>query len=228
MAGEQLLLTSADHLADTGDLAYAVTELIGGMESAGGDRAAVVSLIAAHDVLGGAAVTYNPGSRTDREPGSGFGSDVEFLEAIHDVTDQVLDRAGDAGRLADELTEAAAELDTELGEARAELAAALAMPTHVPCEGCHGRKWEAITAAETYIADVQRRIRVVEDATEILGELRPKLDTALGLLRQAPRDLGEAYELVYAYVAAGGKMPTAGRWVEGEGRLCAGATTTGP
>jgi len=54
-------------------------------------------------------------------------------------------------------------------------------------------------------------------------------EAALGLLDPAaagprtaaavPRDLGEAYELVYAFIRNGGKLPMMARWIEGDSAL---------
>jgi hypothetical protein len=41
----------------------------------------------------------------------------------------------------------------------------------------------------------------------------------LSRLRQVPQDLGEVYEVVYAFIRRGGKLPVMARWIEGEG-LC--------
>jgi hypothetical protein len=104
-----------------------------------------------------------------------------------------------------------------------DLAAAYAMPTTTDCDGRHGRKAAAITAAEAAIAaaeerirDAERRIGICEDTTEILDSLTRRLQAALQALRQVPHDLGEVYELVYAFIRRGGKMPRPGRWITGE------------
>jgi multidrug efflux pump subunit AcrA (membrane-fusion protein) len=111
----------------------------------------------------------------------------------------------------------------DLQAARQALAAAYAMPTKTDCDGCHGRKAAAITAAEAAIAaaeerirDAERRIGICEDTTEILDSLTRRLQAALQALRQVPHDLGEVYELVYAFIRRGGKMPRPGRWITGE------------
>jgi Tfp pilus assembly protein PilX len=97
------------------------------------------------------------------------------------------------------------------------------MPTKKDCDGRHGRKAAAITAAEAAIAaaeerirDAERRIGICEDTTEILDSLTRRLQAALQALRQVPHDLGEVYELVYAFIRRGGKMPRPGRWITGE------------
>ena len=79
------------------------------------------------------------------------------------------------------------------------------MPTKKDCDGCHGRKAAAITAAEAAIAgaeerirDATRRIGICEDTAEILDPLARRLHAALQALRQVPHDLGEVYELIYA------------------------------
>jgi hypothetical protein len=107
--------------------------------------------------------------------------------------------------------------------ARQDLAAAYAMPAKTDCDGCHGRKAAAINAAEAAIAaaeertrDAERRISICEDTTEILDSLTRRLQAALQALRQVPHDLGEVYELIYAFIRRGGKMPRPGRWITGE------------
>ena len=59
------------------------------------------------------------------------------------------------------------------------------MPTTIDCDGCHGRKAAAITAAEAAIAaaeerirDAERRIGICEDTTEILDSLTRRLQAA--------------------------------------------------
>ena len=110
----------------------------------------------------------------------------------------------------------------DLETARQDLAAAYAMPTKKDCDGCHGRKAAAITAAEAAIAgaeerirDATRRIGICEDTAEILDPLTRRLHAALQALRQVPHDLGEVYELIYQFIRRGGKMPRLGRWIEG-------------
>jgi len=106
----------------------------------------------------------------------------------------------------------------DLEEARAALAAAYAMPTREPCDGCHSARAAAIAAAEAAIADAeariadaQRRIAICEAAADILGPLAERL----ARLRTVPQDLGEVYQLIYEFVRAGGKLPWYARWIEG-------------
>ena len=96
-------------------------------------------------------------------------------------------------------------------------------PPTTDCDGCHGRKAAAISAAEAAITgaegrirDAERRIGICEDTTEILDPLTRRLQAALQALRQVPHDLGEVYELIYAFIRRGGKMPHPGRWITGE------------
>jgi len=51
---------------------------------------------------------------------------------------------------------------------------------------------------------------------EILGPLAQRLRQALGRLRQVPENLGEVYELVYAFIRKGGRLPVYARWIEGD------------
>ena len=228
---EEQLHARAEMLDETGELAAAVTAILAGASGAGVDPRANSSLraaLAALDPAGGAP-GYQAGSRTDRHPGSGYGSDSEFLEAVSDAEEQI----GDWLREAEQLTEQViAALDNahadreraqhDLETARQDLAAAYAMPTTKDCDGCHGRKAAAITAAEAAIADAEERIRdatrrigICEDTAEILDPLARRLHAALHALRQVPHDLGEVYELIYQFIRRGGKMPRLGRWIEG-------------
>ena len=110
----------------------------------------------------------------------------------------------------------------DLEAARAALAAAYAMGTKEPCNGCHGARAAAIAAAEAAIADAEarikdaeRRIAICEAAADILDPLAERLARALAQLRTVPQDLGEVYELIYEFVRWGGKLPRYGRWIEG-------------
>ena len=227
---EEQLHARAEMLDETGELAAAVTAILAGASGAGVDPRANSSLraaLAALDPAGGAP-GYQADSRTDRHPG-GYGSDGEFLEAVSDAEEQI----GDWLREAEQLTEQViAALDNahvgreraqhDLETARQDLAAAYAMPTTKDCDGCHGRKAAAITAAEAAIAgaeerirDATRRIGLCEDTAEILDPLTRRLHAALQALRQVPHDLGEVYELIYQFIRRGGKMPHLGRWIEG-------------
>ena len=228
---EEQLHARAEMLDETGELAAAVTAILAGASGAGVDPRAIVSLRAAIAALdpAGAPPGYQAGSRTDRHPGSGYGSDGEFLEAVSDAEDQICDWLRDAEQLAEQviaaLDKAHADLERaqrDLETARQALAAAYAMPIKKDCDGCHGRKAAAITAAEAAIADAEERIRdatrrigICEDTAEILDPLTRRLHAALQALRQVPHDLGEVYELIYAFIRRGGKMPRLGRWIEG-------------
>ena len=230
---EEQLHARAEMLEETSELAAAVTAILAGASGAGVDPRAIVSLRAAITALdpgGGAPPGYQAGSRTDRHPGSGYGSDAEFLEAVSDAEDQTLDAVRDVEQLQEQVI---AALDSahagrdraqrDLQAARQDLAAAYAMPTTKDCDGCHGRKAAAISAAEAAIADAEgqvrdaeRRIGICEDTSEILDPLTGRLHAALQALRQVPHDLGEVYELIYAFIRRGGKMPRLGRWITGE------------
>ena len=228
---EEQLHARAEVLEETGELAAAVTAILAGASGAGLDPRAIVSLRTAITALdpAGAPPGYQAGSRTDRHPGGGYGSDGEFLEAVSDAEDQICDWLHDVEQLAEQVIAALdkAHADREraqkdLEAARQALAAAYAMPTKKDCDGCHGRKAAAIAAAEAAITgaeerirDATRRIGICEDTAEILDPLARRLQAALRTLRQVPHDLGEVYELIYQFIRRGGKMPRPGRWIEG-------------
>ena len=110
----------------------------------------------------------------------------------------------------------------DLVAARSALAAAYAMTTRQPCDGCHAARAAAIAAAEAAvagaearIADAERRISICEAAADLLDPLVVGLARALAQLRTVPQDLGEVYELIYTFVRSGGRLPRYGRWIEG-------------
>jgi hypothetical protein len=231
MSGEEeRLYARAEMLDETGELAQAVTELLDGAQGAGVDPRAVISLTAALQTLDpGASISYTAGSKEDRQDGTGYGSDGEFLEALSDAEDQVRERLREVKALREQVSVALDRAEQDLGQARrdlevarAALAAAYAMPTREPCDGCHSARAAAIAAAEAAVAeaearigDAQRRIAMCEAAADILGPLAERLTRALTRLRTVPQDLGEVYELIYQFVRAGGKLPRYARWIEG-------------
>ena len=228
---EEQLHARAEVLEETGELAVAVTAILSGASGAGLDPRAIVSLRAAIRELdpAGAPPSYQAGSRTDRHPGDGYGSDSEFLEAVSDAENQVCGWLHDVEQLQEQVIAAVGKAHADLERAqqdletaRQALAAAYGMPTKKDCDGCHGRKAAAIAAAEAAIASAGERIRdatgrigTCEGAAEILDPLARRLQAALRALRQVPHDLGEVYELIYQFIRRGGKMPRPGRWIEG-------------
>jgi hypothetical protein len=227
---EERLYARAEMLEETGELAQAVTGILTGAQGAGVDPRAVISLTAALQTLDpGAAVSYSAGSQKDRRGGTGYGSDGEFLEALSDAEDQVRGRLREVKQLQDQVLAAVDRAQQDLGHARrdlaaarADLAAAYAMGTREPCGGCHGARAAAIAAAEAAIAeaeariaDAERRIGICEATADLLDPLTGRLARALAQLRTVPQDLGEVYELIYAFICSGGKLPRYGRWIEG-------------
>jgi hypothetical protein len=201
---EEGLLARAEVLEDTGDLVQAITGVLAGARAAGVDRAAITSLAAAARALDpGADTGYDAGSQHDRQPGGGYRSDAEFLEAAADAESDVAERLRDVGNLQERV---AAAMD----DAQAALNAAYAMAVKEPCTGCHGNK-------EAAIQEALHRITLCETAAGILDPLAARLRAALGYLQRVPGDLGEAYELVYEFIRKGGKLPVYARWIEGEG-----------
>ena len=191
---ERQLLARARGLADLGELAEGVTAILGGARRAGLDPDALGGLIGAAAALGAPGITvYAAG----KGPGTRHADEREFLGALADAEDDIAERLKAAGRLHDQAVTA---LDA--------LEAARAMRAGEPCDGCHGRKAAAIAEAEA-------RVRLCEDAIEILVPLEARLRHALARIRAVPGDLGETYESVYSLIRRGGVMPYEGRWIEG-------------
>jgi hypothetical protein len=230
---EETLYSRAEMLDETSDLAAEATEVLDGASGAGVDPAAVTSLRAAVQALDPAegAPAYDA-----NRPGIGYRSDVEFLGAVTDAEDQVRERLRDAGTLRGDAGEAMDKAQDDLGRSRRDLqnaqmalAAACALPTKDPCEGCHSAKAAAIMQAEQEVADAEqaiadasRRISTLGGALEILDALILRLTAAAQALRQVPADLGETYELIANLIRDGGQMTHDGRFVTGEGDMPVG------
>jgi ABC-type transporter Mla subunit MlaD len=152
--------------------------------------------------------------------GSGWTAMVESPN----VTQQVKDLQEQAALALDRAQQDLGQGRRDLETARAALAAACAMGTRQPCDGCHGAKAAAIAVAEpavaeaeARIADAERRTGTCEAAADVLDSVAERLARALTHLRTVPQDLGEVYELIYEFVRSGGKLPRYARWIEGAG-----------
>lgn len=219
MSYAEQLLARATLLDDTSGLGLMVAVILDGAAGAGLDPRVVPGLKIAIKALddGAGIVGYDAGRQTDRRAASGYGSDTEFLEAIHDAAAAVRDHHAAAANLETEIRETIEDAQVSLANARKALAVAYAMPTANPCNGCHGHKQAAVDAAQKAINDAGNRIRICSTASDVLETLFEQVQVAHRALRQVPHDLGEVYELIYAFIAKGGKMPDPGRWIEGEG-----------
>ena len=212
---EEQLHARAEMLDETGELAAAVTAILGGASSAGVDPDAIVSLraaIAALDPAGGPP-GYQAGSRADRHPGSGYGSDSEFLEAVSDAEDQIRGWLGDTERLQEQVDRRARQGTAPTWNARTGTwkPPGRPWPPRTPCPPrtrataatppkpprSPPPRQPSPTPSER-ISDATRRIGICEDTAEILDPLTRRLQAALQALRQVPHDLGEVYELIYA------------------------------
>lgn len=231
MSGEEeRLYARAEMLEDLAEPVSSVGEVLAGAQGAGVDPRTVISLTAALRTLDpGASISYSAGSQMDRQDGSGYRSDGEFLEALSDGEDQIRGHLREVNEVTEKvsvtLDRTQQDLEQALGDlaaAREALAAAYAMSTREPCDGCHSARAAAIAAAEAAeteaearIADAERRIGICEAAADILDPLAERLARALAQLRTVPQDLGEVYELIYEFVRGGGNLPRYGRWIEG-------------
>lgn len=231
MSDEQQLCILAEMLADLDDITAAVATALDGAQGAGVNPRAIAGLKSALVTLDpGASVTYNAGDKHDRRRGTGYSSDGEFLEAVADAEDQIQVRCREVSDLRERviaaIDQASGDSDRgrrDLAEARIDLAAAYAMGVRDPCNGCHAAREAAIAAAqaavddaEARISDAEQRIALCEAAAEILNPLAAMLAAALERIRRVVPNLGEVYELVYAFVRRGGKLPDYARWIEAE------------
>ena len=209
---ERQLLARARRLTDLSDIKDAALACLGGARHAGLDPDALHGLVGCAAWLGATSIeTYTAGDGwTGRHA-----DERHFLGHVASIEDDIEERLGDTARLARQAEAALEAARDDLETARRQLAAARAMPTGEPCDGCHARRDAAIAAAEALITDCETRIGICEDIGQALTVLRQHLERARARIRAVPADLGETYEAVYRLIRRGGHLPYEGRWIQG-------------
>src|SRR5260370_5852770 len=195
---ERALLARAEELADTGDLAERIIEIIGWARAARVDQEALGGLVTAVRLLDGDVIALFRAVRGRYQAGK-FHHDTELLEIVEEVEDDISDRVKAAARLRRQADEALQRARSDLDAARRQLSWARAMHVTSPCEGCHQAKTAAIEAAQLLGLDAQERGNCASAALEILAPL--KLPDALRALRRVPEDLQEVYTAHYHLAA---------------------------
>jgi hypothetical protein len=215
---ERAILARAHDLDDTGDLAEDVTDALGRGRGARLDPDALTSLAAAALALGADSVTVY------RATGAAFTDDREMAEAVGDAEDAIADRAAAVARELAAAQTARQDARETLAAAHDDLAAAQAMPTRQPCDGCHDDRADAITAAREAVTGARERTTCAEQAITVLASLAERLARALALIRRVLPEVGEVYEPVYEHVDAGRVMPKDGDFLTGEDGAAPAAT----
>jgi hypothetical protein len=203
-------LERARELDDTDDLEEEVTDVLGSARAARLDPGATRSLAWCALVLGAESLDVY------RATGDAFPADSDMAEATDDAEAAIADRAA---VVADELDGAESELADgreAMADAREDLADAKAMPTHRPCDGCHGERRDAIAGGREAIAEARDWIDAAEAAIDVLTEVGRRLRRALKLIRRVLPEVGETYEQVYEHVDAGRVLPKDGDWITGD------------
>jgi hypothetical protein len=227
---EAQLLTRAEELDETSELAWQVIAILGSGRAAGLDT---------HNALGGltrAALTLDGDHLAIyRASGPPFASERDLADALIDAEDEIMEWLAEARSTQAQAMAALAAARAALAAAgaalttaQAALAAALAMPADTK-EGSSARDaaiaaaQASIKEAEGRIAEAQQRITLAEQALAILGPLIGRLRRALAHIRRVPQDLGEYYEGWYEHLRLGRQAPHDGRWITGEGANLVGA-----
>jgi multidrug efflux pump subunit AcrA (membrane-fusion protein) len=225
---ERQLLARARELADTSDLRDDTLACLGAARHAGLDPDALAGLVGCAAALGASATaTYTAG---DGWTGT-HADERHFLAHVASVDDDLDEHITALTRLGRQATAAldAARHDLDdageqLAAARRGLAAAHALPTSDPCDGCHGAKAAAIAAAEAAVRTAEDSVRERQIRTGICGDITGaapmlvrQLRHAQARLQSVPADLSETYESVYHLLQRGGVLPYEGRWLTGTG-----------
>src|SRR5258708_31298536 len=174
---ERALLARAEELADTGDLAMRIIEIIGWARAARVDQEALGGLVTAVRLLGGDVIALFRAVRGRYQAGK-FNHDTELLEIVEEVEGDISDRVKAAARVRRQVDEALQRARSDLDAARRQLSRARAMHVTSPCDGCHRAKTAAIEAAQLVVVDAQERERCASGALEVLAPLKlPRLPT---------------------------------------------------
>jgi hypothetical protein len=221
---EAQLLTRAEELNETSELAWQVIAILGSGRAAGLDGpGALGGLMRAALTLEGDHVAIY------RASGPPFASERDLANALLGAEDEIMEWLAEARRTQAQAMAALAAARAALAAAGAALAtaqaaraAALAMPDDTK-DGSSARDaavttaQESISEAEGRIAEAQQRIALALEALAILGPLTDRLRRALAHIRRVPQDLGEYYEGWYDHLRLGRQAPHDGRWITGAG-----------
>jgi hypothetical protein len=191
LSAEGDILTRAHELSDTDDIAEMITIIIARARSARVDSEPLAGLATAAQKLAdetwvGEAMKHDNGRER-------YVCDVEMFEAISEAY----------GQLQIESTYATDELEKAQGAksrarrahrlAQIVLAAAIARPVKLKCDGCHAVRRAAIAEAQRKIDEALNREALADDAIEILAEVMDDIDDAMACLLMVPDDYEDHY-----------------------------------
>src|SRR5258708_13131190 len=148
---ERALLARAEELADTGDLAERIIEIIGWARAARVDQEALGGLVTAVRLLDGDVIALFRAVRGRYQAGK-FHRDTELLEIVGEAEDDISERVKAAGQLRRQAAEALQRARSDGTAAGRELSRARAMPVTDPCRGCHQARARALQTAHDHLA----------------------------------------------------------------------------
>jgi hypothetical protein len=208
------LLTRAEDLADTTDLAGQLTQIIGRARAARVDQDALAGLVTAVRILGGDVTALFRAAR-GRHPDGPYQRDTDLLEAIDEASGDLAAAVTAAAGLQEQAGQALRQAQADEETAGHALARARQMPAAEPCQGCHQARAAAIQDAQRDLGDARERVSHASAALEILAGL--KLAQALRAVRRVPEDLHETYTAAYDLVTRDPQaMPQDGDFITGQ------------
>lgn len=221
---ERRILARARDLADTDEPAEEINQIIARARSTRVDREALRGLAVAVRALGS-----DPQPALADRYGDRFGhyaSDAEMFEAIREADDELASLQRDIAELAERAQRFRSQARRDRHAAEAELSRATAMPTKVPCTGCHEARQDAIDTARAHIADAQSRIDLTAEAIDTLRQV--DIAPALAGLRQVPDDYEETYAASLELVRTDPDgLPKDGNFITGYGSMLLPREVTG-
>jgi len=223
---EWRLLARARELADLSGLRADTQACLGAARHAGLDPQATAGLTGCALALGAtsrAAYTADAGWTAAHADQHHFLAHVDDIDAYLAGHLRGVIRLGrDAAAALDAARQDLADAQGQLADGCAQLAAARALPTGRPCDGCHAARAAAISAAEAAVQaaadsvrECETRISIGEDITSFAEDLMRRLRHAQARIRAVPADLAETYQPVYVLIGRGGALPRDGRWLTG-------------
>lgn len=211
---ERALLTRAEELAETTDIADEIITLIARARRARVDQSALSGPVAAVRALDG-----NPfrlmAAALGRTGLPLYRTDAALIADGDDIEDELSAREKIQAALMTAAIRAFKQARDDAERAAEALEDARAMAVKDECDGCHEARAAAIDAAIDALRDARDRAGLAKDAFRTLRRLR--FHAARAAMERLPGDLQAVYEAVYDLVATDPHaMPSDGDFITGE------------
>ena len=226
VSAEGDILARAYAVSDLSDLAEMITMIISKARSARVDQAPLAGLATAARALTDDDWVSEAmkGSSRDRYP-----ADAEMFEAIRDALEHLRACDGDIADALDKAHTARKRARNALRLAQLQVAAAMARPVRLKCDGCHDARRAAIDEAQQKTDQARNREALAAEAVQVIKEAKIEIAQAMEGLRRVPEDYEEFYAEALKLVRADPQaLPKDTDFLTGYGSRLMPRKVTGP